>query len=513
MTYETFLSNVHPDDREYVDRKWKAGLRGEPYDIEHRIVVNGEVKWVRERAELEFNKDGVLLGGFGTTQDTTERKELEKGLHESLKASQCRQSEVSALLKASRAVLQNRDFKISARAVFDACKELIGATAGYVALLSDDGKDNIVLFLESGGLPCSVDPSLPMPIRGLRAETYNTGKVSIENDFPCSDYGKFLPSGHVALENVLFAPLTVEGKTLGIIGLANKSRGFTERDAHMALAFGEIASIALINSQMLEMLEENAKKLKIHSEHLEELVEEKTKQLRDSERLAAIGETAGMVGHDIRNPLQTIICELYLAKGELSSLPDGDSKETLKGTVRAIEDQVTYINKIVTDLQDYAKPLTPCFEETDLEKTLQSVLSIMFIPETIEVTSYVDDDCPKLMTDPSYVKRILTNLVSNAVQAMPNGGKLAITAHCKDNKVFLNVEDTGEGISEEAKSKLFKPLFTTKAKGQGFGLAVVKKLTDALGGNITFESEPGKGTKFIVELPIEPKTNGKTQKE
>ena len=267
------------------------------------------------------------------------------------------------------------------------------------------------------------------------------------------------------------------------------------------MAFGEIASMALMNSKMLEMLEENEKRLKAHTENLEELVEEKTKQLRDTERLAAIGETAGMVGHDIRNPLQTIICELYLAKGELSSLPDGDSKETLKGTVRAIEDQVTYINKIVTDLQDYAKPLSPCYEETDVEKTLQSVLSTMFIPDSIEVTFYVDEDCPKLMTDPSYVKRILTNLVSNAVQAMPNGGKLAITAHCKDNKVFLNVEDTGEGISEEAKSKLFKPLFTTKAKGQGFGLAVVKKLTEALGGNITFESEPGKGTKFAIELP------------
>ena len=153
-----------------------------------------------------------IIATIAQGQDITERKKLEKELQESLNASQCRQSEISALLKASRAVLQNRDFKVSARAVFDACKELIGATAGYVALLSDDGKDNIVLFLESGGLPCSVDPSLPMPIRGLRAETYNTGKVAIENDFPCSDYIKFLPSGHVSLKNVLFAPLTVEGK-------------------------------------------------------------------------------------------------------------------------------------------------------------------------------------------------------------------------------------------------------------------------------------------------------------
>ena len=80
MTYETFLSTVHPEDREYVDRMWQAGLRGEPYDIEHRIVVDGQVKWVRERAELEFDKDGTLLGGFGTTQDITERKRVDLAL-------------------------------------------------------------------------------------------------------------------------------------------------------------------------------------------------------------------------------------------------------------------------------------------------------------------------------------------------------------------------------------------------------------------------------------------------
>jgi len=320
MTYETFLSNVHPDDREYVDRKWKAGLRGEPYDIEHRIVVNGEVKWVRERAELEFDKDGLLLGGFGTTQEITERKEMQA-------------------------------------------------------------------------------------------------------------------------------------------------------------------------------------KLEQYSKHLEELVEEKTKQLKDAERLAAIGETAGMIGHDIRNPLQAIIGELYLSKDSLHSLPESEAKQELADSMRAIEEQAIYINKIVTDLQDYAKPLAPCLEDVNLENIVESILPTMEIPETIEVIYSIEEGFPNLRTDGSYMKRILTNLTANAVQAMPNGGKLTINAYCKDQRAFLTVKDTGEGIPEEAKSKLFKPLFTTKAKGQGFGLAVVKKLTEALNGTITFESEEGKGTKFIIELP------------
>jgi signal transduction histidine kinase len=103
------------------------------------------------------------------------------------------------------------------------------------------------------------------------------------------------------------------------------------------------------------------------------------------------------------------------------------------------------------------------------------------------------------------MKRILTNLSSNAIQAMPKGGKLTLIATSKNDKIFISVQDTGLGIPEEAKDKLFKPLFTTKAKGQGFGLAVVKKLTDALNGTVSFESVIGKGTRFTLEFPLQKK--------
>jgi len=341
-----------------------------------------------------------------------------------------------------------------------------------------------------------------MPIRGLRGEVYDTGNVAVENDFSKSEWQKFSPKGHVKLKNVLFAPLKIEQRTVGVIGLANKRGGFTKRDAEMAMAFGELASVALVNSQMLEMIEDNEKELKAHSEHLEALVEERTKKLRDSERLAAIGETAGMVGHDIRNPLQSITGELYLARTTLADLPNTQAKEDLKESIGYIEEQLIYVNKIVQDLQDYAKTPKPQLQETDLEKAVQDVLSILSIPKNIAVSSAIKADFPKINTDPLYLKRILTNLTSNAVQAMPKGGKIAINAFCKDKKVFVTVADTGEGIPNEVKDKLFKPLFTTKAKGQGFGLAVVKKLTEALNGEVTVESQIGKGTQFAVEIPM-----------
>ena len=126
------------------------------------------------------------------------------------------------------------------------------------------------------------------------------------------------------------------------------------------------------------------------------------------------------------------------------------------------------------------------------------------IPEKIDTSCEVDGKA-KLVADPAMLKRIITNLVTNSVQAMPEGGKLAVSAYEEKGEIVLTVKDTGVGIPEEIKPKLFTPLITNKSKGQGFGLAVVKRMTETLGGTVTFESEVGKGTKFIVRLPPSPK--------
>ena len=168
--------------------------------------------------------------------------------------SKLRAAETAALVAASRAILENRLFKDAAQAVFNSCKNLIGARAGYVALLTADGSENEVVFLDPGGMECNVDPSLPMPIRGLRAEAYRSGKAVFENDFARSPWLQFMPRGHAHLENVLFAPLIIAGKVVGLLGLANKAGGFTDHDARLASAFGELAAVALSNSRTQEAL-------------------------------------------------------------------------------------------------------------------------------------------------------------------------------------------------------------------------------------------------------------------
>ena len=241
------------------------------------------------------------------------------------------------------------------------------------------------------------------------------------------------------------------------------------------------------------------RQLEDYSKNLERIVEERTKQLRASERMAAIGQTAGMVGHDIRNPLQAITGDLYLIEQEISQNPKCLSPDIAE-SIAAINENIAYINKIVSDLQDYTRTLKPTMSTVNLNGVISSALSGRRIPKNITVELPIND--LQLKTDPTLLRRIITNLVTNAIQAMPNGGTLEINTNTEKNFVFISIEDTGVGIPKEAQANLFKPLFTTKAKGQGLGLAVVKRLIEILNGKITFESQEGKGTKFVIELPV-----------
>ncbi|MBN2441982.1 MAG: GAF domain-containing protein [Spirochaetales bacterium] len=199
-----------------------------------------------------------------------------------------KEKETESLLNAMRSILNLTSFEEIARIIFNETCRITGAKSGYVALLSEDGSENEVLFLESGGLPCSVNPELPMPIRGLREKAYRENKVVYDNNFMKSDWTQFLPAGHVSLENVMFAPLVIQGKTVGIIGLANKDGDFDEYDAHMAGVFGEFAAIALRNCRTMDRLNNTISELNNAMKEIKVLQEiipicAKCKKIRDDQ--------------------------------------------------------------------------------------------------------------------------------------------------------------------------------------------------------------------------------------
>jgi PAS domain S-box-containing protein len=218
-------------------------------------------------------------------------------------------------------------------------------------------------------------------------------------------------------------------------------------------------------------------------------------------RLSAIGATAAMVGHDIRNPLQAIVNNLFVAKNEINNITTCPAVLNMLEILDEIEGNVFYINKIIADLQDYARPLKPSATIIDIKVLIEKSLETGRVPDSIKAFYHIDENATTIFTDHDLLKRILNNLSMNAIQAMPDGGKIFVTVAKDNDDTLIAVEDTGVGISDEVKPKLFTPMFTTKSRGQGFGLVVVKRLTEALGGAITFESQVGRGTKFIVRLP------------
>ncbi len=246
-------------------------------------------------------------------------------------------------------------------------------------------------------------------------------------------------------------------------------------------------------------------KLFDYSQRLEELVQQRTHQLKKtqaelvkSERLAAIGELAGMVGHDLRNPLTGIKNSAYFLKKKGTGISPTQAREMLE----TINKCVDYSNKIVNDLLDYSREVHLETKEESPKKLLAESLSFLELPEKIETQNLLKDN-PTIRVDSDKIKRVFINLIKNAADAMPNGGKISIDSKQVDGSLELSFSDTGSGISEEILPKLFSPLFTTKAQGMGFGLAICKRIVEAHGGTIAVETVKKKGTTFTLTLPIE----------
>jgi len=226
--------------------------------------------------------------------------------------------------------------------------------------------------------------------------------------------------------------------------------------------------------------------------------------LQESERLAGIGQTAAMIGHDLRNPLQGLQYIVDLQKLRFERIPPEErTKQDWENEAQLfnhISEQVFYMNKIVEDLQDYARPIAPEREAVPVSALINGAIASVPHDDRVEI---ITDACDlEVNIDPHLMHRVLANLILNALQAMPQGGTLAVTASVSHHAVEIRVQDTGAGIPEELKGKLFSPLITGKAKGTGLGLAVVKRIVDAHGGKIAFESKVGKGTTFTLRLPL-----------
>jgi signal transduction histidine kinase len=277
--------------------------------------------------------------------------------------------------------------------------------------------------------------------------------------------------------------------------------------SELALSFNNMArqlrqTLESLTSEIAERVRAE-EKLSDYSERLKEMVEDRTQELQSAqqrlirqEKLAVLGQLAGGVGHELRNPLGVISNAVYFLQMVLS-----DADETTQEYLRIINSEVHNAEKIVSDLLDFSRTRPAEREEAAVSELVAKVLERQPPPENVDVTTGIASDLPAVSVDPRQIGQVLTNLVTNAFQAMPDGGELSISARAEEGYVHLSVTDTGYGISPEDMNKIFEPLFTTRARGIGLGLAVSKNLAEVNGGSIQVESREGQGSTFTVALP------------
>jgi signal transduction histidine kinase len=329
----------------------------------------------------------------------------------------------------------------------------------------------------------------------------STGKT-----FAVDDIATLAGSGEQALWTpqslgaVVLLPLLSKGESLGALWMGRTSPGpFSADEVALGQTMANHVAIAIENARLYDALRRT-------SEELESRVEARTRELREAheelvrrERLALVGQLAGGVGHELRNPLGAIGNAVYYLRMRLGG---GDDMKVHKH-LAILETEVRRANKIVTDLLDFSRVKQPSRAPAQLNAIIRDILARQPQPSSLKRELDLIESLPPILVDPDQVGQVVQNLVINAIEAMPDGGTLTIRTWSTSDAVVASVSDTGIGIPPENLEKIFQPLFSTKTKGIGLGLAVSRRLIDANGGALSVESQVGKGSTFTAIFPIE----------
>jgi signal transduction histidine kinase len=271
--------------------------------------------------------------------------------------------------------------------------------------------------------------------------------------------------------------------------VADRTRKLQERTSELEMKEAELARSQKAMLFMVEDLNRQAKELKDAQE-----------KIVRSEKLAAIGQLASSVAHEIRNPLGVIKNAVYY----FNMLGLGKDNPEIKENLAIISQEIEISDRIISDLLEFSRVKKPDLRPENINMIIEEILRRLKakISPGIEIATELSGNLPEVEVDALQIQQIFSNVALNALQAMEKGGKLTIISREQNGFVEIAFKDTGCGIPKENLAKIFEPLFSTKAKGTGLGLSVCRSLVEGHNGKIEVESEAGKGTTFRVKLPI-----------
>jgi signal transduction histidine kinase len=216
------------------------------------------------------------------------------------------------------------------------------------------------------------------------------------------------------------------------------------------------------------------------------------------ERLSSLGRLSTVIAHEVRNPLMII-------KGALHPLRRNEvNPSEVRAAAADIEEEVARLNRIVSDVLDFARPISFQLAPADINEVCRDAVKAVARPGLPEVDLKLDERAPAVVTDAERLRQTLINILSNAQHAVAGGGAIELSTAAGPSGIALAVRDTGPGIARDALPRIFEPYFTTKRTGTGVGLAVAKNIVEGLGGRIAADSGPGTGTTITIHLPVAP---------
>ncbi len=636
----------HPDCMEDVKKTLQSFKKtGKVQDVELQVKrKDGSKIEVSLNASAVRDKQGNVIYSVSALRDITKRKRIELELqkqytyHKELIKELRRQSNVTeAINKVLQEALTCETLEEVGKICLSIGEDLTSSKFGFIGLINEAGLFDTIAISDPGFAACKLPGSEKielisnMNLDGIDRSTMREGKSRIVNDPANHPDSKGTPKGHPQITAFLGVPFKRWGETIGMIGMANKERGYEAADQSaieaISVAFVEVLKRMQKEKENSNKINLMVEELKKHKNQLEEMVEQRTEELQDaqdeleiildnvpglifykdtenkyirvnkviadahnmtkeemvnkslfdlypndeaqnywdddleviksgkpklnieepwdtpegrswinsskipfkdekgviigivgfstditerkkmeeelkrSEKLAILGQLAGGVGHELRNPLGAIKNAAFFLNMALE-----ESESEVRESLKIIDEEVETSEKIISSLLDFARPKPLNKRIVDVNDIIQKAFSRTSIPKRIKVVKKFDKKILPILVDPDQLIQVFINIISNAVQAMPKTGQMVVESEILDKRwVAISFTDNGVGISKENLEKLFEPLFTTKTKGIGLGLAVSKTLVEGHNGSIEVQSKIGKGSTFIIKLPI----NGK----
>ncbi len=580
-SHDSYLSRVHPEDRDRVDRAWQTALKGGlPFDDEHRILLGDTVRWIRQRAELEFRADGTLLRGIGTTQDITEIRVAQSALRESEarfrvlfegapdaivladpqsgNVLDANQAACRMLGRAREQIVGMRQEELHPPRPDDYTKETFKR---HVRESQETGHthpiENVVLSADGSRIPVEIlaqmirlqgQPVLMGIFRDITERKRNedeyrtiiqasldgfwitdfTGRILDTNDAACRALGytrdELLRLSIRDIDADETTPeIAAHTQELVAAGGGRFQARHRRKDGAVIDVEVSVLQVPALGERLFAFVRDITKSKRAEAARIE--IES---QLRESQKMEALGTLAGGVAHDFNNIVAAIIGNVELARQDVGPAhPALESLEEIRKASRRARELVQQILAFGRRqvLERKVISLAPAIDES--ARLLRSTL-----PAGIELTVECAPDAPPVLADATQIEQVLLNLCSNAWQAMqgrqPHGAiGIRLAAHSVSGAPYLgperrargartalspgryaclSVSDNGPGMDQATRSRIFEPFFTTKpvGEGTGLGLAVVHGIVHDHEASISVQSVPGEGATFRIYFPAAP---------